>query len=92
MRTTLTIDDEVMAELRRRSRAVHGGLKEVVNEVLRRGLSVEPGPLPPQAPFEVRAKACGFLPGVDVLKLNQLADQLEADDFVTQHRGRGVAS
>jgi hypothetical protein len=53
---------------------------------------VEPGPLPPQAPFEVRAKACGFLPGVDVLKLNQLADQLEADDFVTQHRGRGVAS
>jgi len=64
MRTTLTIDDDLFAELRRRSQAVHGGLKEVVNETLRRGLSVGATPLPAQPPFKVKAKSCGFLPGV----------------------------
>lgn len=91
MRTTLTIDDDVLTELRRRSRAVHGGLKEVVNETLRRGLSVGAAPLPAQPPFRVRAKSCGFLPGVDTLKLNQLADELEVDDFVAAHRRGGAA-
>jgi hypothetical protein len=38
MRTTLTIDDDVAAELHRLRRARDVGLKEVVNDVLRRGL------------------------------------------------------
>jgi hypothetical protein len=38
MRTTLTIDDDVAAELQRLRRARDVGLKEVVNDVLRRGL------------------------------------------------------
>lgn len=37
-------------------------------------------------PFVVKAKSCGFLPGIDPLKLNQLTDELEADDFVERHR------
>jgi len=37
-------------------------------------------------PFVVRAKSCGFLPGIDPLKLNQLTDELESDAFVERHR------
>lgn len=37
-------------------------------------------------PFVVKAKSCGFLPGIDPLKFNQLTDELEADDFVERHR------
>ena len=32
-------------------------------------------------PFKVRAKRCGFLPGVDVEKLNQLVDEMDVEDF-----------
>lgn len=30
--------------------------------------------------FEVKAKACGLRAGVDVLRLNQLNDELEIED------------
>ncbi len=37
---------------------------------------------PPRLPeFEVKSKACGFQTEVDVLRLNQLADELELEDF-----------
>ena len=39
MRTTLTLDDDVAAALERLRRARDASLKDVVNEVLRRGLS-----------------------------------------------------
>ena len=61
------------------------GLKGVVNETLRRGLSVSESPSPEQPRFEVRAKACGFLPGIDPFKLNQLVDDLEVTHFVAAH-------
>ena len=38
MRTTLTLDDEVTAELERLRRARGVGLKDLVNDALRRGL------------------------------------------------------
>lgn len=31
--------------------------------------------------FEVKAKARGFKPGIDLTKLNQLVDELEIGDF-----------
>lgn len=40
-------------------------------------------------PFVVKAKSCGFLPGIDLLKLNQLTDEIESDDFVERHRTKG---
>jgi len=86
MRTTLTLDDDVARLLRRRAQGARGGLKRVVNEALRRGLAAGEKPLPTPEPFMVRAKSCGFLPGIDQLKLNQLVDQAETDDFIERHR------
>jgi len=43
------------------------------------------GDRPPDraAPFRVQSKACGFKPGIDPLKLNQLYDDLEIERLGT---------
>jgi len=86
MRTTLTVDDDIAIELRRLSASTRQGFKSTVNDLLRRGLAASPRPLPSPGRFVIKAKACGFLPGVDPLKLNQLADEVETDDFIERHR------
>ena len=79
MRTTLTLDDDVARQLREEARRTGRSFKEVVNDALRRGLSsgAAPSPRPPR--FRVRPKACGFQPGIDLRKLNQLVDEMEID-------------
>jgi len=73
MRTTLTLDDDLAASLKERARATGRSFKSVVNEVIRRGLSAGEGPLPELEPFSVQPHSCGFRPGVDTGKLNQLS-------------------
>lgn len=80
MRTTLTLDEDVAKQLRELSRRSGESFKEVVNATLRKGLGGAKGA--PRLPrFEVKPKACGFRPGIDVLRLNQLNDELELEDF-----------
>lgn len=86
MRMTLTLDDDVASQLRRRARSNCGGLKGVVNETLRRGLVAGESTSKTSAPFVVRARSCGFLPGVDPLKLNRIMDEMETAKFVARHR------
>jgi hypothetical protein len=80
MRTTLTLDEDIARQLREISRQSGESFKEVVNTTLRKGLRGEKTPhrLPR---FVVKPKACGFRPGVDVLRLNRLNDELELEDF-----------
>ena len=47
MRTTLAIDDDVAAAIRRRQADRGTGLKQEINELLRAGLAAEP--VPPDA-------------------------------------------
>jgi Arc/MetJ family transcription regulator len=54
MRTTLTLDDDVAAEIDRLRRDRDTGLKEVVNEALRRGLREMQRPEKKRAPFRTR--------------------------------------
>jgi len=78
MRTTLTLEDDVAASLKRLSRESGRSFKQVVNDVLRRGLSTpEPSRVPTRR-FRVRPFRSPFRPGVDPEKLNQLLDELEA--------------
>jgi hypothetical protein len=55
------------------------GLKAVVNRALRLGLGLAGKPVRPPR-FEVRPHAFGFKPGVDLDRLNQLVDELEAEE------------
>ena len=87
MRTTLTIDDDVATALKALAHNSGKTFKAVVNEVMRRGLMT--GEVPDREPFRVESVRRGFLPGIDPLKLNQLVDELEADEFLERPHGRG---
>ena len=85
MRTTLTIYDEIAAALKSLARNSGKTFETVVNEVLRSGLGEKP--VPDQKAFQVASARLGFLPGIDPLKLNQLVDELEVDDFTGRRHG-----
>ena len=77
MRTTLTLEPDVEKRIRQEIRRTGKGRKAVVNEALRLGLGMAGKPIRPPH-FEVRARAFGFKPGIDLDRLNQLVDELEA--------------
>ncbi len=92
MRTTLTLDDDLAEALARMARRDGRSFKDVVNDTLRRGLQTGARPAEPdRAAFVVQPEACGFLPGIDPLRLNQLVDQMEIDRFVVGHGKEGGA-
>ena len=78
MRTTLTLDDDLAALLRQQAATLGVSFKEMVNRALRAGLSREMAPRDVPAPKTI-PHSFGFRPGVDPDKLNQLADELEAE-------------
>jgi len=59
MRTTLTLDDDVAAALERLRKARHMKLKELINDVLRRGLKDLSTPPKPRESFRTRSVALG---------------------------------
>lgn len=81
MRTTLTLDDDLAQRLKELARGTDRNFKDVVNEAIRKGLSVGDAAAAGQEPFVVRPQACGFRTGVDPTKLNQLYDDLEMEDL-----------
>lgn len=78
MRTTLTLEPDVARRLEQEVKRGRG-LKAVVNEALRRGFGLPTAEAPPP-PFRVRPHAYGFRPGVDLDRVNQLLDEIEARD------------
>ncbi|MDQ3700937.1 MAG: DUF2191 domain-containing protein [Chloroflexota bacterium] len=87
MRTTLTLDDDIAAQLREEAVRQRLPFKQVVNTVIRLGLRAGTAPAR-RPPFRTAACALGLRPGIDPDKLGQLADDLEAHAFV----GRTAAS
>jgi hypothetical protein len=79
MRTTLTLEPDVAARLKQEIRRSGKGLKALVNEALRLGLGLTGKPAR-GARFEVRPHAFGLKPGVDLDRINQLVDELEAEE------------
>ena len=61
MRTTLTIDDDVAAALRRLRKARDASLKALVNEALRRGLKDMSAGKKRREPLRTRSVALGRL-------------------------------
>lgn len=84
MRTTLTLEDDVARKLRDRTSATGASFKDVVNETLRAGLRAGDVPGADQPPFVVTPKAGGFRPGIDLLRLNDLNDELELEEALAK--------
>jgi hypothetical protein len=76
MRTTVTLDPDTEALIRREIARSGVTFKRVVNEAIRRGLAGVRGGKREQ--IEVRTFRSGYQPGIDRLRLQQLADDLEA--------------
>jgi|SoiMethySBSTD1v2_1073268.scaffolds.fasta_scaffold265361_2 hypothetical protein len=75
MRTTLTLEESIARELKRRARDEGKSFKSVVNETLLRGLS-PPGRQPKR--YKLRTVSLGGpLPGIDLDKALTLAGELE---------------
>lgn len=71
MRTTVTLDDDLAAEIKRIALERKTSFTRVLNEVLLRGLSApESGTQHPQS-FRVQAFSSPLRPGIDPEKLNQ---------------------
>ena len=84
MRTTLTLDPDLAKKIKELAHIKQTSFKAMLNEVLRRGLG--PGSeLDECEVFAVKPHRGGFKPGIDLGKLNQLADQLEVDHFSDRH-------
>lgn len=80
MRTTLTLDDDLAGLLKRRAQELGVPFKEAVNRTIRAGLGEAAKPQRAQAPKTV-PHSFGFRPGIDLDKLGQLADELEAETY-----------
>jgi hypothetical protein len=81
MRTTLTLDDDLAGLLKARARELGVPFKEAVNRTIRAGLgeAAASQPAPQTIPHSF-----GFRPGVDLDKLGQLGDELEAEAFAAK--------
>ena len=88
MRITLTIHDDIAARIRKELALGERSMKAVVNDALRRGLDLSPTMRP--QPFLPPIHSSPFVAGVDHGRLNQLADELEAEAFL-RHAGRAPA-
>jgi hypothetical protein len=79
MRTTITLDADVAARLRRVSVERGQSFKTTVNEALRAGLDVGRGQ---RSPYEEVARDLGVQPGIDLTKALELASGLEDEATV----------
>jgi hypothetical protein len=87
VRTTLTIDDDLAGLLKRRARELGLPFKDVVNRTLRAGLGEQAKPRRHTTPRTI-PHAFGFRPGIDLDKLNQLVDELEAETYAAGQRSK----
>lgn len=79
MRTTVEIDEDLAAKLRRLARERGVTFKEALNTILRAGFGARRDQ---RRPFKVDAWRMGVRPGVDVTKALQLAGALEDEEII----------
>lgn len=87
MRTTLTLDDTLAKELKRRAAEEGRSFKDVVHQALARGL--KPEPRRPAQRFRQRTCSLGGVhEGVDLTKALQLSAILEDEEWARKLRLR----
>ncbi len=79
MRTTLTIDDDVLERARSAARKLRTPFRQVVNEALRAGLKTVEEP-PPARPYRTRPHKMGLKEGMDLDNIQELIARVEGED------------
>ena len=81
MRTTLTLDDDVAANLERFRRSRRIGLKQLINEALRRGLKEMGRRREPREPTHTKAVALGRLRVASIDNIGETLAIVEGESF-----------
>ena len=76
MRTTLTLDDDLVAKVRAICGRTGESFKVVLNRLLREGLAAG-RERRPVAPFRVKARRLWLKPGIQLDNVAELLDQLD---------------
>jgi hypothetical protein len=77
MRTTLTLEDDVLKAAKRRAKAQDRPLKDVINEALRQGLALGDVRQLPSYEFRLKTVSGRLLPGVDLTDRDKLFELME---------------
>jgi hypothetical protein len=77
MRTTLTLDDDVLRLARRRAAEENRPLKAIVNEALRAGLQPDATRRRPPYTFRMKVVRGRVMPGVDLNDRDKLFDLMD---------------
>jgi len=80
MRTTLTIDDDVLERAREVAARLRTPFKAVVNEALRAGLDQVEQPAK-RRPYRTRPHKMGLRQGYNLDNIQELLAQIEGEDF-----------
>jgi hypothetical protein len=80
MRTTLTLDSDVAADLKKRARKTGKPFRQVLNEAVRAGLQAQAAP--PPRPYKLKTLSMGGpMPGINLDKALQLAADFEDEEI-----------
>jgi hypothetical protein len=83
MRTTVRIEDDLLRELKRQAHTERTSLTEIVNQVIRKGLTTKKNGRAMKRPFRQKTYAMGP-PLVDLTKALALAGQLEDEETINK--------
>jgi hypothetical protein len=79
MRTTVTLDSDVVEQLRTLARRRNLSFKAALNSTVRAGLAAERGG---NRAYKMPARPMGRRPGVDLSRALRMADSLEDEEIV----------
>lgn len=78
MRTTVTLDDDVVTAVRATMKQRGVSFKEALNSMLRRAAAASTAPA---RPYRLRPRELGVRPGVDLTHANRLSADLEDEEL-----------
>jgi len=80
MRTTLTIEDDVLDKAKSVAESLHTSFRKVINEALRAGLKNIEAPAR-RAPYRTKPREMGVKQGMNLDNIQELLAQVEQEDF-----------
>ena len=83
MRIELTLDDDVADFVEEQSRVQNKSAEQVVKETLRLGMGQTTESVDTHE-FRVKPNSSGFVEGVDTVRLNQVLDDIDVEEFLAK--------
>ncbi len=85
MRTTFTPAPDIADRIYEIARKSKKSLNQVVNELIRKGLSESSTIRSPRKEYDLEGKSMGLYPGIDYGRLTKLDEEMEAEEWAKRH-------